>query len=131
MILIDGLTRVVSFLGKAKPADKLVLLSVEKELLKMKLEIMNAKKNESSIVDDQEPIEKKDRFKEIILNLIKLNGETDSKQIYENFPDFTERTIRRRLTSLVEDKVLLRISRGKSIFYTLFQELPTDLDNNQ
>ena len=123
LILIDGLLRVVSVLKGTNHLNKVTLLIIEKEILKIKSELLGG--IEKTILFSQEdPMTNNDEmesngYDEKIIDLIKSNGEIDSQLIYETFLEISPRTLRRKLRYLVEQGLIKRFHRRKSIFYKL------------
>ncbi len=122
LINIESILDLLNTLGKQKFLSQTELLLLEKNLLSLKLLILSNGINISKFkVSDKHKFETDDKPSKVekdILDFIKEKEEADSLKIFNAFPQFSRRTIKRNINQLLRRNLISRrvINNNKTIY---------------
>lgn len=122
LINIESILDLLNTLGKQKFLSQTGLLLLEKNLLSLKLLILsngiNVPKFKVSDKPKFETDDKPSKVEKDILDFIKEKGGADSLEIFNAFPQFSRRTIKRNINQLLKRNFISRrvINNNKTIY---------------
>lgn len=109
-----------------KKIERTEFLELEKKSLELKLSLMSFKgkiiedqtaKNELSSENNVKKLSTKNGVKEQILDFIGDRGEVVNMEVFNQFGNFSRRTIKRHLSDLINSGLILRQAAGKKVTY--------------
>jgi hypothetical protein len=141
---ILSLLNILRYLNLVKQSTSLLL---EKNLLLLKLAVLNVsgltvqtvrKKNERAASELEETVSNSlpepksnqlrlGRLHYEVFGFIKSKGRTQNKEVFSQFGEVSRRTIKRKLSELVQVKAIKRVAEGRKVFYSVLLSSESEL----
>ncbi len=103
-------------------------LLAEQNLLNLKLHLLDLKVREIKLVKTEKPVRKIEKKPKAtnelslvhkqITSFISQNGKTQNLDVFKKFSIISKRTLKRKLSELIQADSIKRITEGKKVFYS-------------